>query len=111
MKRFAVWAALVLAGCGSGSAPTDKTSQFIATTSTAAVTTTTERQLTTTTTRATSTTAAPTTTQPVATVPPATQPTPDHPAGATAKCRDGTYSYSQSRSGTCSHHGGVAIWY
>lgn len=32
------------------------------------------------------------------------------PAGATAKCRDGTYSYSQSRPGTCSHHGGVAIW-
>lgn len=32
------------------------------------------------------------------------------PAGATAKCSDGTYSYSQSRRGTCSHHGGVAIW-
>ncbi|MBI2017451.1 DUF3761 domain-containing protein [Candidatus Daviesbacteria bacterium] len=32
------------------------------------------------------------------------------PAGATAKCRDGTYSYSQSRRGTCSHHGGVAQW-
>jgi Protein of unknown function (DUF3761) len=34
-----------------------------------------------------------------------------HPAGVTAKCRDGTYSYSTSRSGTCSHHGGVAVWY
>jgi len=33
-----------------------------------------------------------------------------NPAGATAKCRDGTYSYSQSHSGTCSHHGGVAQW-
>lgn len=33
------------------------------------------------------------------------------PAGATAKCRDGTYSFSQHRSGTCSHHGGVDIWY
>lgn len=33
------------------------------------------------------------------------------PAGASAKCRDGTYSYSQSRRGTCSHHGGVAVWY
>jgi len=33
------------------------------------------------------------------------------PAGATAKCNDGTYSFSQHRSGTCSHHGGVAIWY
>jgi hypothetical protein len=32
------------------------------------------------------------------------------PAGATAQCSDGTYSFSQSRSGTCSHHGGVATW-
>jgi resuscitation-promoting factor RpfB len=32
------------------------------------------------------------------------------PSGASAQCRDGTYSYSQSRSGTCSHHGGVATW-
>jgi hypothetical protein len=32
------------------------------------------------------------------------------PAGATAQCRDGTYSFSQSRSGTCSSHGGVAQW-
>jgi hypothetical protein len=32
------------------------------------------------------------------------------PAGATARCRDGTYSYSQSRRGTCSGHGGVASW-
>jgi hypothetical protein len=32
------------------------------------------------------------------------------PAGATAQCRDGTYSFSHSRSGTCSHHGGVAKW-
>lgn len=31
-------------------------------------------------------------------------------AGPTARCRDGTYSYSQHRSGTCSHHGGVAQW-
>lgn len=34
-----------------------------------------------------------------------------NPVGASAKCRDGTYSYSQSRRGTCSHHGGVAVWY
>lgn len=33
------------------------------------------------------------------------------PAGATALCRDGTYSFSQNRRGTCSHHGGVAKWY
>ncbi len=32
------------------------------------------------------------------------------PAGATAECRDGTYSFSQSRRGTCSRHGGVASW-
>ena len=32
------------------------------------------------------------------------------PPGATAKCRDGTYSFSQHHSGTCSHHGGVAAW-
>lgn len=32
------------------------------------------------------------------------------PKGATAHCRDGTYSFSQSRRGTCSHHGGVAKW-
>jgi len=31
-------------------------------------------------------------------------------AGATARCVDGTYSFSESRSGTCSHHGGVAEW-
>ncbi len=35
---------------------------------------------------------------------------PSTPAGATALCRDGTYSFSQSRRGTCSHHGGVARW-
>jgi len=32
------------------------------------------------------------------------------PAGATAECRDGTYSFSHSRRGTCSHHGGVKKW-
>lgn len=31
--------------------------------------------------------------------------------GATAKCNDGTYSYSQHHQGTCSHHGGVAVFY
>lgn len=35
---------------------------------------------------------------------------PSTPAGASAICQDGTYSFSQSRSGTCSHHGGVAQW-
>lgn len=32
------------------------------------------------------------------------------PSGATAVCRDGTYSFSRSRRGTCSHHGGVKRW-
>ena len=45
---------------------------------------------------------------------PAPAPTPapsSNPQGATARCNDGTYSYSANRSGTCSHHGGVAEWY
>lgn len=32
------------------------------------------------------------------------------PSGATAQCRDGSYSFSRNRRGTCSHHGGVAKW-
>ncbi|WP_432141933.1 DUF3761 domain-containing protein [Streptomyces sp. bgisy084] len=32
------------------------------------------------------------------------------PAGASARCNDGTYSYSAHRRGTCSHHHGVAVW-
>lgn len=35
---------------------------------------------------------------------------PSAPAGAKAECADGTYSLSESRSGTCSHHGGVRSW-
>src|SRR3954468_12527879 len=34
----------------------------------------------------------------------------DAPPGATARCNDGTFSFSQTHSGTCSHHGGVAAW-
>jgi hypothetical protein len=30
------------------------------------------------------------------------------PPDATARCNDGTYSFSLHRRGTCSHHGGVA---
>ena len=33
------------------------------------------------------------------------------PENATAKCKDGTYSYAKTHSGACSHHGGVAEWY
>jgi hypothetical protein len=32
------------------------------------------------------------------------------PIRATARCRDGTYSFSQHRRGTCSRHGGVVQW-
>jgi hypothetical protein len=32
------------------------------------------------------------------------------PAGASARCRDGSYSFSRHHQGTCSHHGGVAQW-
>ena len=35
---------------------------------------------------------------------------PGPPQGATAKCKDGAYSFSQHRQGTCSGHGGVAEW-
>ena len=28
----------------------------------------------------------------------------------TARCRDGTRSFSHHRQGTCSHHGGVTGW-
>jgi len=38
-------------------------------------------------------------------------PTYENYGNATATCSDGTYSYSQSRSGTCSHHGGVSSWH
>jgi len=31
-------------------------------------------------------------------------------AGPSARCLDGTYSYSQTHSGTCSYHGGVLLW-
>ena len=33
------------------------------------------------------------------------------PNGASAKCRDGSYSFSKHRRGTCSRHHGVANWY
>jgi hypothetical protein len=32
------------------------------------------------------------------------------PEGATAQCRDGSYSFSRNHRGTCSRHGGVAKW-
>lgn len=42
----------------------------------------------------------------------ATAPASPAAAGAaTARCRDGSLSYSQHRSGTCAGHKGVASWY
>jgi len=35
----------------------------------------------------------------------------DEANSPSALCNDGTYSYSQSCTGTCSSHGGVATWY
>lgn len=32
------------------------------------------------------------------------------PIGASARCKDGTYSFSRNRRGTCSGHRGVAQW-
>lgn len=32
------------------------------------------------------------------------------PRCPTARCADGSYSFSHNRRGTCSHHGGVAQW-
>jgi hypothetical protein len=34
----------------------------------------------------------------------------EQPAGASAQCHDGSYSFSRHRQGTCSHHGGVSRW-
>jgi len=33
-----------------------------------------------------------------------------NPSGATAQCKDGTYSHAAHHSGACSRHGGVAKW-
>ncbi len=43
--------------------------------------------------------------------PRAPAPAPGHPAGATAQCNDGSYSYAAHHQGSCSHHGGVAVFY
>jgi len=32
------------------------------------------------------------------------------PSGASAKCGDGSFSFSLHHRGTCSHHGGVTEW-
>src|ERR1700687_1081954 len=60
-------------------------------------------------------TAAPVAVAPPAPAPPAAAPAQDPyaaatAAGASAVCADGSWSYSKTRSGTCSHHGGVHWW-
>ena len=59
--------------------------------------------------RASATTAATVKPTPVRAAVPAAKGT--GPQGATAKCRDNTYSQSRDHRGACSHHGGVATWY
>ena len=54
-------------------------------------------------------TATPQTAKPQAlTTPPNMLPAAAMPTGATAQCKDGTYSKAAHHSGACSHHGGVA---
>jgi hypothetical protein len=55
--------------------------------------------------------APPTTPRSVPAQPKTTTPAAGVPAGATARCKDGTYSFSKTHTGACSHHGGVAEWY
>ncbi len=123
-------------GSKSASSPHATAKALVTTTTTRAPVTTTTLPPTTTTTVAptTATTAPPpppTTQAPAIVAPPPTQSCPNGgyvnssgnyvcspytpsgggvPAGATAKCNDGTYSFSQHRQGTCSGHGGVAQW-
>lgn len=49
-------------------------------------------------------------TTPVPTSPTAVVSTPYTPTPI-GRCKDGTYSYSRVRSGACSGHGGVAVWW
>lgn len=32
------------------------------------------------------------------------------PVGATAQCKDGTYTFTKTHKGACSHHKGVLKW-
>ncbi|QRP50611.1 DUF3761 domain-containing protein [Amycolatopsis sp. FDAARGOS 1241] len=136
---MALAACALVAGCGVGTAPTGNSGVVAPTTSfsTPIPTPATETASTTpTTSPAATTTDAPSPTTPKTTTaqPKTTTATP-HPtstacgadyyrnssgvcvhrpstnsSGATAICKDGSYSYSQHRSGTCSGHGGVKTW-
>ena len=48
---------------------------------------------------------------PRATPRPTVEPKAKPGAGATALCRDGSYSYAAHHQGACSHHGGVSVFY
>jgi hypothetical protein len=50
------------------------------------------------------------TTAPAPTQAAAKTPSNTDPTGATALCKDGTYSHSKHHTGACSHHGGVSQW-
>ena len=103
-RFFLVLAAFLIGGAIAGCDPGPASAPLPATTTEAAPTTTT-RPLTTTT-QAPATVAQPL----VPDVPdPTTEAAPAQGA-PTALCKDGSLSYSQHRSGTCSHHGGVATW-
>jgi Protein of unknown function (DUF3761)/Protein of unknown function (DUF1524) len=54
---------------------------------------------------------APVVVAPPAPAPVAPAPAPAIPAGATARCNDGTYSFAAHHQGACSHHQGVAQFY
>jgi hypothetical protein len=136
MRRLTAAAVLLLAltGCNKGAGADSRAPAATSTTSStlARSTTSSSASPTTTSTGAaptTTTTARPTTTTTAAAAPAAATNCPNGtytnsygntvcrpyaadsaPAGATAQCNDGTYSFSQHRSGTCSGHGGVRQW-
>jgi len=110
IRQFLVVFVLLMAGaCMSTTATKVTPSTLSGVAVTTATPATTAQPATTQATRVTPTTAAPVIITPATTAPAAT--TPGHPAGATALCNDGTYSYSAQHSGSCSHHGGVAQFY
>jgi Protein of unknown function (DUF3761) len=129
---IAMIALLALAGCGSSAKSAVKSVANASTTTVKTTTTAKPKPTTPPTTLAATTvpvTSAPATVAPVTAVPAQNCPNGTYvnssgntvcspyqspsgpPAGATAKCNDGTYSFSQHHSGTCSHHGGVAVFY
>jgi len=54
--------------------------------------------------------AAPAPTPPAKTAGSTSHPSDTDPSGATAQCKDGSYSHAKHHTGACSRHGGVAKW-